>query len=68
MYYAKTPKLFFRAGDLNLPERRKKYMHSRVEEEEGAQSCPGGNANESTTHIDCGRMRTGQGRTECVNR
>ena len=49
--YAKTLKLRFRVGNLDQPERRKTYTGSRVEEEEGAQSCRCGNANESRTHI-----------------
>ena len=41
--YAKTLKLRFRVGDLDLPERRKRYARSR-EEEETAQMCPCGKA------------------------
>ena len=44
MDYAKTLKLGFRVGDLDLPERRKRYASSRGEEEEDAQMCPCGNA------------------------
>ena len=56
MDYAKTLKLRSRAEDLDLPERRKRcyptwYSSSRVEEEEGARSCPCGNADESRAHI-----------------
>ena len=40
MDYTKTLKLRRRVGDLDLPERRKRYTSGRVEEEEGAQSCP----------------------------
>ena len=50
MDYAKTPKLRFRVGDLDLPERRKRYASSR-EEEEIVQMCPCGKAVESRTHI-----------------
>ena len=50
MDYAKTRKLRFRAGDLDPPERRKRYASSR-EEEEIAQMCPCGKAVESRTHI-----------------
>ena len=50
MDYAKTLKLRFRVGDLDLPERRKRYASSR-EEEEIAQMCPCGKAVESRTHI-----------------
>ena len=39
MDYAKTLKLQFRVGDLNLPERRRRYTRSREEEEEYAQMC-----------------------------
>ena len=49
--YAKTLKLRFRVGDLDRPERRKRYTSSRVEEEEGAQNCPCGNASESRTYM-----------------
>ena len=48
--YAKTLKLRFRGGDLDQPERRKRYTSSR-EEEEDAQMCPCGKAVESRTHI-----------------
>ena len=43
MNYAKTPTLQFRVGNLDLPERRKRYTSSR--EEEDAQMCPCGEAN-----------------------
>ena len=50
--YAKNLKLRFRIiGDLDLPERRKRYTSSRVEEEEEAQTCPCGKVIESRTHI-----------------
>ena len=51
MDYAKILKLRFRVEDLDLPERRRRYTRSRVEEEEGAQSCPCDNTEESRTHI-----------------
>ena len=53
MDHAKTLKPCFRVGDLDLPERRKRYKVCQCwcEEEEGAQSCPFGNADESRTHI-----------------
>ena len=50
MEYAKTLKLQFRVGDLDLPERRKRYT-SRREEEEDAQMCPCGKAKDIRTHI-----------------
>ena len=49
--YAKTLKLRFRVGDVDLPQRRKRYTNSRQEENEDAQMCPCGNAVESRTHI-----------------
>ena len=39
----KSLKLRFRVGDLDLPERRKRYMSTRVEEEEES-NCPCGKA------------------------
>ena len=50
MDYAKTLKLRFRVGDLDLPGRRKRYASSR-EEEEIAKMCPCGKAAESGTHL-----------------
>ena len=47
----KMPKLRFRVGDLDLPERRKRYTSSRGEEEVDAQMCSCGKAIESRTHI-----------------
>ena len=44
--YAKTPKLRLCVGGLDLPERRKRYTSSRVEEEEGVQRCPYDNIDE----------------------
>ena len=48
MDFAKTLKLRFRGGGLDLPERRQRYT-SR-EEEVDAQMCPCGKAIESRTH------------------
>ena len=39
MDYAKTLKLRFRVGDLDLPERRMRYPNSRREDKYG-QTCP----------------------------
>ena len=50
MDYAKTLKLRFRVGDLNLPERRKRYASSR-EEDKIAQMCPCGKAVKIRTRI-----------------
>ena len=44
MDYAKTLKLRFLEGDLDLPEIRKRYASSQEEEEEIAQMCPCGKA------------------------
>ena len=44
-------KLRFRVGDLDLPERRKRYTSSREEEDVDRQKCPCGKAMESRTHI-----------------
>ena len=49
MEYAKTLKLRFRVGDLDLPDRSKRYTSSREEEDEDAHMCPCGK--ESRTHI-----------------
>ena len=56
-----TLKLLFRVGDLNLPEIRKMYASSRLEEEDGAQSCPCGYAEECRTHTvgDCAAVQRG---------
>ena len=40
MHYAKTLTLRFRAGDLDLPERRKRYTSSREEEKERCTDAP----------------------------
>ena len=45
MDYAKTLKLRFQVGDLDLPERRERYTSSREEEDD--QICPRGKAIES---------------------
>ena len=49
-YVKNLKKLRFRIGDLDLPERRKRYTSSRVEEED-AQTCPCGKPRESRIHI-----------------
>ena len=49
MDYAKKLKLRFRVGNLDLPERRKRYTSSR-EEDMDAHTCPCGTAG-SRTHI-----------------
>ena len=48
--FAKTLKLRFRVGDLDLAEKRKRYTSSREEEGIDAQTCPCGIAIESRTH------------------
>ena len=50
MDYAKLLKLPIRVGDLDVPERRKRCTSSR-EEEEDAQMCPCGKAQETRTHF-----------------
>ena len=50
MDYAKKLKLRFRVGDLDLPERRKRYTSSR-EEDVVTQMCPCGTTIEGRTHI-----------------
>ena len=50
MDFAKTLKLRYRVGGLDLPERIKRFAGSPVEGE-GAQRCPRGNADESRTRI-----------------
>ncbi|CAB1109618.1 unnamed protein product [Ectocarpus sp. CCAP 1310/34] len=49
--YAKKLKLQFRAGDLDLPERSKRYSSRRREEVEDRQTCPCGKSEESRPHI-----------------
>ncbi|CAB1100395.1 unnamed protein product [Ectocarpus sp. CCAP 1310/34] len=51
MDYAKKLKLQFRVGDLDLPERRKRYSSRRREEEEDRQTCPCGKSEEIRPHI-----------------
>ena len=55
MGHAKTLKLRFRVGDPDLPERRKRYISSREEEDVDAHMCTCGTTIESRTHIvgDC---------------
>ena len=48
--YAKRLKLRLRVGDLDLPERRKRYIISR-EEDVATNMCPCGTTIESRTHI-----------------
>ena len=49
--YAKKLKLRFRVGDLDLPDRRKRYTSSREEEDVAICMCSCGTTIESTTHI-----------------
>ena len=51
MDYAKKLTLRFRVGDLELPERRKRYTSSREEEDVATNMCPCGTTIESRTHI-----------------
>ena len=51
MDFAKTLKLRFRVGDLELPKRRKRNTISRGEEEVHAQVCPCGETVEGRTQI-----------------
>ena len=44
-------KLRSRVGDLDLPERRKRYTSSREEGDVNAHTCPCGKTIESRTHI-----------------
>ena len=46
MDFVKTLKLRFRVGDLDLPERRKRYTSSAEEKGVHAQVCPCGKSNE----------------------
>ena len=57
MDYAKKPKLRYRGEQPDLPERRKKCISSREEEDVHAQRCPCGTATESRTH------KVGEGET-----
>ena len=50
--YAEKLKLLYRVGDLDLPERRKRYTtSSREEEDVVTHMCPCGTTIESRTHI-----------------
>ena len=51
MAYAKKLRLRFRVGDLDLPERRKRYTSSREEEDVATIMCPCGTIIESRSHI-----------------
>ena len=51
MDYAKKLELRFRVGDLDLPERRKRYTSSREEEGVATNRCPCGTTVESRTRI-----------------
>ena len=51
MDYAKKLKLRFRVGDLDLPERRKRFTSSREEEDVATSMCPCSTTTESRTHI-----------------
>ena len=48
---AKTLKLGLRVGDLDLPERRKRYTSSREEDDVAKNMCPCGTTIENRTHI-----------------
>ena len=61
---AKTLKLRFRVGDLDLPERRKRFTSIRVEEE-GAKRYPCGNEGESRNG-KVGDCELPSGGTECL--
>ena len=49
--YAKKLKLRFRAGDLDLPRRRKRYTSSREEENVTTDMCPRGTTVESRIRV-----------------
>ena len=51
MDYAKMLKLRFRAGGLDVPERRKRYTSSREEEDVATNMCPCGTTINSRTHV-----------------
>lgn len=51
MEAAKNSKLRFRVGDLDPPEKGKRYISSRVGGKLVVQNCPCGKAMESTIHI-----------------
>ena len=67
MEIAKTLKLRYGVGDLDLPERRKRCTSSREEEEVDGQMCPCGKAVESRTHTvgECELYKEERG---CVRR
>ena len=50
MDYAKKLKLRFRVGNLDLPEKRKKYSSSQEEEDVATNMCPCGTTIASRTH------------------
>ena len=50
MDYAKRLKLRFCVGNLDLPERRKRYTGSREEEDVAINMCPCGTTTESRIH------------------
>ena len=50
MDYAKKLKLQCRVGDLDLPERRKRYTSSAEEEDVATNMCPCGTTIDSRTH------------------
>ena len=51
MGYEKKLKVRLRAGDLDLPERRKRCTSSRQEEDVATSMCPRGTTIESRTHV-----------------
>ena len=53
MDYAKKLTLRFRVGDLDLPERRKRYTSSLEEEDVATNMCPCGTTIKSRTYIEC---------------
>ena len=63
MDYVKKLKLRFRVGDLDLPERRKRFTSSREEDDVATKMCPCGTT-ESWAHI-VGECEM-QGATGCV--
>ena len=51
MDYAKTLKLRFRVGDLDIPERRKRCSSIREEKDVATNMCACGTTTESRTHV-----------------
>ena len=51
MDYAKKLKLRFRVGDLDLPEKRKRYTSSREEEDVAANMCRCGTTIENRAYM-----------------